>query len=187
MPWAAAAAPAAAGTGAAAGTTAAVGTTAAAGSGWTAAAIGTSIAAAGVQTYSAYEQGKSQKAMADYNADVAKAEAAQLDKAGSVAAKEIRDNKRRILSSQNVAYAKSGVQSAGTPLLVEINTAADEEYNAMMTSYNYGVKSSQALSSSRLSRMTGRSASRAGVLGAGSSLFSGASDIARIKLSRSGY
>jgi hypothetical protein len=123
--------------------------------------------------------------MNKYNAAVDEQEAKQAELAGKVAAKEARDDKRRILAAQNTAYAKSGVMTEGTPLLVESQTAADEEYNAMMTSYNYGLKSSQSLSAARQSRMMGKSARRAGTTGAGASLFTGAADMARIKMARS--
>ena len=139
-------------------------------------------AAAGVSAYSSYQQGKSQEAMAKYNAAVAQQDAKQKEQEGKLAAKEIREQKRRIIATQTAGTAKSGLMSEGTPLLVNIQTAADEEYNALMTSYNAGIQANRFRSDAKLSKMQGKSARQAGNLGAGASLFSGASNMAQYRM-----
>lgn len=161
------AAAAGAGTAAAAG----AGTAAAAGAG-TAAAAGAGTAAAGTSaaTYaayagaalsalSAYQTGQAGKAAANYNAAVSSAEAGARERAQ-------REEAFRRLGSIRSQLGKSGATSAGTPLLVLADSAANAEIDALNTRYGGSLQST-------LYGMQGRNARTAGTIGAGASLLSG--------------
>ncbi len=128
-------------------------------------------------------QGKTDAAIANYNAQIvqnqATQKAARLKNAGQIAVDQKLDERRRYLGRVKAAYGASGVQSEGTPLLVEIDTAKNLTLDILTTRYNVeneisGI-TSEAGDLANIYRLQGESARRAGKLRAGEALFSGKS------------
>ncbi len=72
----------------------------------------------------AYAQGKSDKAIADYNAAIAEQNAEQARRAAEVSARDTRDATRRQLGSMRAAYGTSGVVTTeGSPLVALVDQA----------------------------------------------------------------
>lgn len=169
-----------AGAGAGAGAAAGAGTAAAAGAGTAAAAggaaaagaagAGTAAAATGWGTYAAYaataisalsavQQGKAAGDAAEFNAEMAGSEAASRERAQ-------REEAMRRIGSIRSQLGKSGATTAGTPLLVLAESAANAEIDALNTRTNGGLQQA-------LYRSSGRNARTAGTIRAGTSLLAG--------------
>ena len=128
-------------------------------------AFGLAVAAGmlgmGLSAYRAIQSGQAQAAMARrnanyisqmtrYNAEVARqgAEAARrnaeiIRQAGEAEAARHRQKSSDLLAQQRVAYAASGVEFEGSPLLVMQETAARAEQDALGILYNYQVKAAE--------------------------------------------
>lgn len=151
------AAAAGAGTAAAAG----AGTAAAAGTSWaTYAAAAASVLAANAQI----QEGKAAQRAAEMNIDLAKAEAASKERLQ-------RDRARRMISETRASIGKSGATTAGTPLMVLADSAAEAEIDALNTRWG-------ANTQSNIYRATGRNARKASTARAGASLLTGFGQIA---------
>ena len=127
----------------------------------TGAAITAGVAGTGISTYGAIQSGQAQAAMARananyisqmsrYNAEVARrgAEAARrnaetIRQVGEAEAARHRQKSSDLLAQQRVAYAASGVEFEGSPLLVMQETAARAEQDALGILYNYRVKAAE--------------------------------------------
>lgn len=122
---------------------------------------------------SALYQGQQAKKQADYNASVAEADAAAAKQKAEYDEKMHRERVRRLLSSQRAAYGKSGVDLAGSPLLMLQDTAKEGELDALAIRYGGDVEASRNRSEANLLRMQGRAARTSGYLQAGGTLLSG--------------
>ena len=127
----------------------------------TGAAITAGVAGTGISTYGAIQSGQAQAAMARananyisqvtrYNAEVARrgAEAARrnaetIKQAGEAEAARHRQKSSDLLARQRAAYAASGVEFEGSPLLLMQETAARAEQDALGILYNYQVKAAE--------------------------------------------
>jgi len=132
--------------------------------------IGTGLTAA-----SQYQAGKQQEAMHKYNAQVQANQAQQEEWAAQHEAEARADRGRKLMASQRTGFAKAGVSAVGTPLLVFEQTARDISEDMAMTTFGGTQRADYYRSQASLSRLYGRSARRAGAIGAGTSLLSGAS------------
>jgi len=90
-----------------------------------------------MQNQLAAQQAEGQARIFDYNAQVAQNEAQRTEMEARERARRMREENERALGAQRGAYAKSGVTSAGSPLMVMAETAglgelavADELYKA---------------------------------------------------------
>lgn len=122
---------------------------------------GTALATAGtvLSGLSAISQGRAAGKAADYNANLALAEASSKEAAQREAA-------RRQIGSIRANIGKSGATSAGTPLMVLAESAANAEIDALNTRYGGATQSS-------IYRAGGADARRAGTIRAGTSLLTG--------------
>jgi len=143
--------------------------------------IGTAAAVAGgvASAAGSLSAGQSQSNMAKYNAAVSEREAAQAREAAKFEEARNRKASESLLSSQRAAFAKGGVTSEGSPLLVQAETAEEAEIDALALRYSGSVAEARAKSQAALDRMQGRAAKTTGYIGAGSSLLSGASSAFR--------
>jgi DNA helicase IV len=146
-----------------------------------------SVLAAGISAYSAIQQGNAQARMAALNAKIASQNASlaleQMEIARREKAIEEARHRRRmekILAEQRAAWAKAGVEMAGTPLMVMADTMTESELDAMAIRYASTAEQSKILAQAAahkqealLQQMAGRQARTAGYLSAGSSLLSG--------------
>ena len=123
--------------------------------------LGSTLATAGsgLGALSAVQQGRAGQAAANYNAEVAGAEAASRERAQ-------RDEAERRLGSIRSQLGKSGATTAGTPLLVLAESAANAEIDALNTRASGGLQQT-------LYRSSGRNARTAGTIRAGTSLLAG--------------
>ena len=126
--------------------------------GFVGAMIGLGVAGLGVSVYGAIQSGQAQAAaaranasyisqMSRYNAEVARqgAEMARrgaefIRRIGETEAARRRQKGSDLLARQRAAYAASGVEFEGSPLLVMQETAARAEQDALGILYNYQVK-----------------------------------------------
>jgi len=151
-----------------------------------AAALATAATGA-IQAYSAYQQGQAQSRMAAYNALIARqnAELAAEQMKISKKEKEIIESRQRreaerVLASQRAAWAKAGVEMAGTPLMVEAETLTEADIDALAIRYASTVEQSKLLAQQAgykqeemLQKMAAKQYRTAGYLGAGTSLLTG--------------
>ena len=103
------------------------------------------VAAAGFSAYSSYQSGKSQQAVADYNAKVQEIQAQDARARGGFEANQKRKEVSAVLGQQQTQLAANGVEtSSGTALTLASDTAwAGEmdaktiEVNALRAAYGY--------------------------------------------------
>jgi hypothetical protein len=133
------------------------------------------VTAASVGAYSSIQQGKAAEQAGKYNAELAARQAENIKEASEYEEREARIEGRKLRARQLVQFAKGGVvPGAGTPLLVQEETAARTERDIMLQKYGYGQQYVRSLSEAKMQRMMGKSKSRASRWQAGSSLLTGA-------------
>ena len=137
------------------------------------AAAGGYAAISGAQSASA--QGKQQKALSEYNAQVQKQDAKAKQLEGLDKSHLMRERTRRLLADQQSVYGKAGVDTtSGSPLYVQMKTAELGEIDALMAGHNAQIGANRSYQQSRFDVQMGKSARRMGRMAAGQSLFSGA-------------
>lgn len=135
-------------------------------------AIGT-----GVSTYSAYQSGRTAKKAGEYNAEMGRRNAEDALQRGAVEAAERTDRARKAASSQAEGMAMSGVDiSTGTPLDLLVETAGIGKLDAMRTMNNATREAWGYKAQADLDDFQGKAAGRAGILNAGSTFLTGASN-----------
>lgn len=137
-----------------------------------------SAVGSGVSAYGSYQQGKAQRRMAERNAKIAESRAAAAARDGRIMSNASRRQSERLKSRQRALYAKSGVTSAGSPLIIQAEQAAQAEMQALDIERNAENQAQAQRQQAELDRMQGKSAYRAGLYGAGSTLLQGAGDVA---------
>lgn len=150
------------------------------------------IAGVGVQAYGQYQAGKNAQSQAKaqskwnlYNSKVAQREAEVERRANIFAAKQQKRKSKAFLAKQRALIGATGVEIAGSPLLVAEDTAAElakEETNLRLTGQRRvsAFKSRSILDISRASAARSRAAGfgRAAVIGAGGTILQGAATVA---------
>lgn len=121
-----------------------------------------SLAGAGVAGYSQIQQGKSQQAIANYNAKVQESQALQAEQDARVKANAQRSANQALMSKQRALYSKAGVTAGGSPLLVQAEQAAVLEMQALDIERTGNVKASYARSQAELDKFSGKAAAKAG-------------------------
>jgi hypothetical protein len=163
--------------------------------GATAAAMSANIALASTafQMYGQYQQGKSQQAQYNYqaqvdanNAQIVEWQAQDAIKRGDIEEQQHRLKVAQLAGRQRSALAASGVDvSSGSALDVLGDTAELGELdaltirsNAAREAYNYRVQASNAQAASSLNALSAKNAKTSSYIGATSSLLSGANSMA---------
>ena len=133
--------------------------------------VGTTISA-----YGAYQQGKMQKQLNDYNAKVAMqnkiavAEKAEYDK------EQLKRRVRKLKGSTTVAFAKAGVDGTeGTAIDIFEELAIESEKDLLMIQYNADLKARGYEIEAQTASYTGAMAYKAGKMRAASTLLTGGS------------
>lgn len=147
----------------------------------TAAAIDTAAIAAtgaGISAYGTYQAGKQEKANAKYNAQMQEQMAAEERQQGRYAVGMQLERGEAFKAKQRAMFSKARVTGPGTPMLVLQDAADKIERDISMTLGGGQTRSNYYLGQAGLTRMQGRSRSRAGVIGAGTSLLRGFSQSA---------
>lgn len=142
--------------------------------------IAATVISTAVGVYSAYQQGQAQQKAAKYNAKVAENQAIAARNAAAVREQQHREQVRRLHATQRAVSGASGVTEEGSPLLVMADTLEQAELDAQRIRYGGEVSAAGFESQARLSRFQGQQAAQAGLIGAGSTLLSGAASAARV-------
>ena len=110
---------------------------------------------------------------ADYNAKVSEQNAEAAQQKARLEENIQRQKIRTLMSKQQALYGASGVDMAGSPLLVMEDTAAKGELDALAIRYSGEIAARQARSQAEQFRQQGDSAMLGGFFKAGSSLLGG--------------
>ncbi|MCH8197034.1 MAG: hypothetical protein IH904_03025 [Proteobacteria bacterium] len=120
------------------------------------------------QGIAAERAGEFQARVAAQNARIAR-ERAEVEEG------EKRRENVRILAAQRAFVSKAGVQLEGTPLLVQQETAAEGEFDALTVRFGGKLSESRELARAQAARFGGRAARTSSLLRVGSTLLTGAS------------
>jgi len=141
-----------------------------------AAVIGTSVA-----TYGAISAGQQQKEAADYNARVARNQAAAAREAAAVSAADELAQEQRAFSATRARAAASGLDpNEGSSLLAEMEVASIGELNARRIRWAGENQVRGYQSEAQLQAFSGRQFARTGYLTSGTTLLTGAGRVAGI-------
>ena len=147
-------------------------------------ATAATLLATGVNVLATQQAAKSQSAIAKYNAKVKEQQAKAREQAGKVVATERIKRNRRLVEAQRAAFAAGGVTPEGTPVLVELAQVERGTLDALMEGHNAAIGAQQSRSQAELFRAQGSAAVRAGQLGVGQELFSGAVQLSTASTNR---
>ena len=120
-----------------------------------------------------------QQKAAKYNAKVAENQATAARNAAAIREQQHREQVRRLAAGQRAGYGGAGVTGEGSPLLVMADTLEQAELDAQRIRYGGEVSATGLQSQARLQRFQGDQYARAGALGAGTTLLSGAATATR--------
>lgn len=112
--------------------------------GFTTAAILTT-AGMGLQAYGQYKSSQDQARAEEYNAAVARQEAAIIAEGGKLDTYRQRKQSQRFLSQQEALIAKSGIAFGGSAFEVYKDSAEELELDALLIEYNSSIEQSRAL------------------------------------------
>lgn len=144
-------------------------------------AIGSMVATGvgtGVSVYGQMQQAKSQRRMAEYNAKVQENEAIRVEQESREDRNRQRRENRKLIAKQRTQIAASGVTEAGSPLAVLAENAALMELQVQDQRRASKIQAGNLRQQSLFTRQQGKAASRASMIGAGSTLFRGVGSLA---------
>jgi hypothetical protein len=141
-------------------------------------AIAATVAGAGLSAYSSIEAGKSQEALGRYNQAVMNNEALQRQQDARSAANAQRAQNEALKAKQRALYAKAGVVSAGTPLLVQAEQAATLEMAALDIERTGNIEAGRMRAQGDLDRMEGKIARRGANMQAVGTILQGGAAVA---------
>lgn len=135
-------------------------------------------ASAAVGAVGAIQQGRAASAAANYNASVSERNAQIEEMQAAEDAERSRRATRRRLGAMRAAYGASGVALEGSPMDVLEDSYAEGELDALTIQYQGRMAAMNSRENARLERMRGRASKTAGYLKAGTSLLTGAANVA---------
>ena len=142
---------------------------------WAAIAAGAAaVSSAGGAVYS----GVQQKKAANYNASVQEAQAKAIDTQTRESIRRQRTQNQSIMAAQRTSALSSGVTESGSSLLTLMENSNRLEKNIADTATQGNAAQYAALNQATLARLQGKAAQTSGYIQAGSTLLSGASDVA---------
>lgn len=141
-------------------------------------AAAATVASAGVSAYGQQQQAKSQQALLNYNAKLREQEASDAQRDSRIRAQQQREANRRFLSkAQAIGGTQGVVQSAGSPLEVLADNAAQLELGALEIERTGNIQAGQLRTQAIFDRIQGKSirtganyASAGTILGAAASV-----------------
>jgi hypothetical protein len=134
----------------------------------------TAIAGAGVAAYGSLEAGAAADKLAKYNAAQGRINADAAMRDADIRANAIRQRNRIALGKQRAALGASGVVAdTGSPLLLQLNSAAELEKDAIEAERQGGIEAGKMLQQAELDLIEGKNAKKAGKIGAVSSILKG--------------
>jgi hypothetical protein len=129
-----------------------------------------------VSAYSAYQQGKMERDLNEYNAQIAENNKILAEQKYALDLKEHQKRYRKLLGKQRVSYVKSGVAIEGSAIDVIEEGAIDSAWQAAIMKYNKDVIKAGYTASAQRSRFVGKAAYYTGKMNAAGSLLSGGSE-----------
>jgi hypothetical protein len=121
----------------------------------------------------ALAQGEGQRGIHNYNAQLARNEAKQGQRAAQFSIEQNTERTNRLLGMQRAQIAKSGFDIAGSPLLLMEETARMGSLENQMLQYQADLQSANMAQAAKTSRRQGKNARIGGVLNAGGGLLTG--------------
>lgn len=113
--------------------------------------------AAKMEAMAQAEQAQSQQKLSDYNAQIQKREAEQIEYQTAARQKQQRASATRDESSLQAGLSASGVVStAGTPLMIQARQAAENELDNLMIGYEGNIASQRSREQAKLDTYQGR-------------------------------
>lgn len=139
-------------------------------------ALGVALAGTAVSAYGAYQQGQTQKKIANYNAKVGELNADDAIQRGAISAEQQRARVRQIEGTQRALMGASGAE-VGTGTLGKVleQTATMGELDARQIEVNAQREAWGLRTQGALGRVEGEAAAQAGSLNAFGSLLTGGS------------
>jgi hypothetical protein len=134
-------------------------------------------AATAASAVASYESGRMQKKAADVSARLAEQQAANERRAAEIRAENYRAEADRRMATMRAQYAASGVTMEGTPLITLMNTARNVEKDVSRIKWGGEARANAFEGEAGLQRMIGKQKYAEGVMGAGTTLLTGASKI----------
>ena len=110
---------------------------------------------------------------AEFNARAAEQDARLERERAALEEARLRRQTGKILGMQRAAFSKAGVTLEGTPLLVQEETAAEAELDALVVRFGGEIGAAREEARARAERFGGRQALTAGLFGAGRTLLTG--------------
>ena len=123
---------------------------------------------------------KAAEQVGEYNAQLAENEREILRRAKLDTEKSLRSNSDRLIGSQRVATAASGIQMQGSPAQAVADAYFNTELDALRIQYAADIEDSRKIAEAALARTTARSRSAALELQAVESLLAGGSRSAEL-------
>ena len=123
-----------------------------------------------VSAYGAYQQGKMQKQLNEYNAKIAENNAILANRKYEIDKKDQLKRYRRLVGDQRVSYAKAGVAMEGSAIDIIEDSALANAWELAKMKYNADVEAAGYKASAAKSRFVGESAYYAGKMDAASTL-----------------
>jgi len=137
----------------------------------TALAVGSTV----LQAYSQFEQGQTAKATARFNAREQENQAVETRNAGTIEENKLRRETSELRERQRSQLAANGVDvNTGTALSLQEDTTTIGEVDALRIRSNVDNRATSLERSAEVTKIQGDNAARAGIIGAGSTLLSGA-------------
>lgn len=134
-----------------------------------------SLVSAGVGAYGAQASASAQADAANYNAAVAKNNAASAAQQANFDAQQIRDRNKRLLAEQRNAFAANGFDpESGSAVDVRSDSSLQGEMQALMAIYTGRTSANASDAQAKLFRMNAGNAETAGYIGVASNLLGGA-------------
>ncbi len=144
----------------------------------TAVAIGGQVLGGVMGAKGANQAARAAQQVAEYNAQVAENEAILLQRAKVAEEASLRRQSDRLIATQRVATAKSGIQMSGSALQALADTYFNREKDAARIQYASSIEQVQKASEANLARIEGRAQAVAFRIQAQQSLLGGFTDAA---------
>ena len=145
--------------------------------------VAMTIASTAMTVHGQRQAAKSQKAMHEYNAQVAENNAIIARQNAEFENEKHKDNLRRLLASQKASFSASGVTRTGSTLDVQLDTVTQGELDSLTILYGGNLKASGAEQSAVSQRMAGDAAVQEANSKVGATLLAGGGQLLQTKMS----
>lgn len=139
------------------------------------------IAATAISAATSVASGIASSQQARFQQEVFEQNARLAEQRGRLEAQRLRKDRRRRLGLATAQFAAAGVALEGTPVSVLAEEAANAERDAQLVRFGASVDSAQQRARANAARSRGAFSLLGGGLGAGTSIFSGLSDLNTIE------